>query len=107
MKKYLKDGRKVELVKEIEGGFLVQDVLTAYDDEQYLDDTIYFVDELYDSPPKEVYYIEIQKLLNEIEKLKETKEKLGKSVHNLRAKQLKLQNQIITASRQKIHINFS
>jgi hypothetical protein len=79
MKKYLKNGQQVTVVKEIEGGFLYKLDYTQYseeddfyyenEDEIYIDETIYFSEVLYDNPPVEKYHKSIIELKKEIESI--------------------------------------
>jgi hypothetical protein len=83
MKKYLVDGTEVNLVKEIEGGYLYRHVY--YDHEYYEEiehsDTM-FTEKLFDEPP-------VEKIHSKVKELEEAKEKAQQELNDLRAKKSK------------------
>ena len=78
MEKYLKNGQAVKVIKEIDGGYLCQNLWNDPDyNEEYTDESItYFVEKLYDSPPMEKYHKEILELQNQIDKLREERSEI-------------------------------
>lgn len=78
MEKYLINGQAVQLIKEVEGGFLYQNVFYDPDCEDgYIDDSvIFFTDKLFDNPPVEKYHQEVRDLHGQIEQLKFETEKI-------------------------------
>ncbi len=72
-KVFLLDGKEVFFVREIESGFLVQDILYSVDydgdREPYAGDVIYFVEKAFEEPPVSNYYEAIKRLKKEINNL--------------------------------------
>lgn len=79
MKKYLKNGQEVEVIKEIDGGYLYQFCYSNdySDDDVWIDeDVTYFTETLYDNPPVNVLHSEVKSLQDEITKLQEERNKI-------------------------------
>ena len=110
MKKYLKNGQEVVQIRELDDCYLVSDVMfndcgDGYNAE-WVDEIVYFVDEVFDNSPQHKYHSEIQKVLDQIEQLKKTKAQLGKNINALRDKQMTLQNQIAKIKQPQIRMGF-
>lgn len=89
MKKYTIDGKEVEIVKEIEGGFLVKEVLEYYqpdwdeedepnEGDQIVGEQILFFEKLYDEPL-------VAKHADKIKQLEKDAEKLNNEISELQA----------------------
>ena len=84
MKKYLKNGQKVELIEITKNGFLVQYYYNNgcdFDDDageyqEYRTDNIFFHKEIFDSPPTETLHGDVKNLKDEVVKLQAEKNKL-------------------------------
>jgi len=79
MRKYLRDGQEVEVIKKIKDGFLVQDVFYSEDEyeNEYVDDSkTYFIEKVFDKAPELKYTIEVNRLEEKVNELHKQKEKL-------------------------------
>jgi len=81
MIKYLENGQKVEVVESVKFGFLIKYYHDDYFDEEeepqeHLTDDIYFVNQVFNSPPTESLHSEVKKLKEEISKLQEEESKI-------------------------------
>lgn len=78
MEKYLKNGQQVNLIREVDGGYLYQNLWNDPDYyEEYVDESeIYFTDKLYDTPPMEKYHKEILELHDQIDKLQKERDEI-------------------------------
>lgn len=92
MEKYLINGQAVRLIREVEGGFLYQNVFFDPDYEDgYIDDSsIFFADKLFDNPPVEKYHQEVKDLQVQIGHLKEEMD----SIRQLKRKERSLLTEI-------------
>lgn len=74
-RKYLKDGRAVMVQQQVEGGFLVCNLLRASsfeegdNDEEFADDRVYLVAEVFDSAPTAVLDSKVAELNEQVAKL--------------------------------------
>jgi len=108
--KYLYNGVKVHLFCEIENGFLVQDILSRIKygvNTEYIDDTIYFVKEIYDDPPLQMYYTHVEKYHKDIDRLKNQISELEARVEALRTEEYNTEHRIRNFTKKKVHVNFS
>lgn len=69
MRKYLLNGQAVELIREVDGGFLYYDVWE--DGDEYVDDVIRFSEKLFDNPPTEKFHNEINELTHKLNAIRE------------------------------------
>lgn len=93
--KYLYNGTMVSVLRELEDGFLVRNVLgEEYD--YYEDDLAYFVDRVYNSKSRAKTYSKT------IVKLKSKIAQLNKEIKLLRAERDRLQGQIVKIKQPKI-----
>jgi hypothetical protein len=78
MRKCLIDGQEVEVIKEIDGGFLYKHVFydSEYSEEYVSDDITYFTNKLYDTPPTEKYNSKITDLQRQIDELQGERNKI-------------------------------
>jgi hypothetical protein len=73
-KKYLKSGREVELIETLANGFLINYMMVDGDTgEEWPDEEIIFVEQVFDSPPLEKYSGELLKLRSAISELQNEK----------------------------------
>jgi len=77
MKKYLMDGREVQVKQQVENGYLYQFVYTDEHDEYLIDDVVHFAETLYDKPPTERFYKEIEDLQEEIVELERKRREIS------------------------------
>jgi len=84
MKKYLKNGQEVEVIKEIEGGYLYQHCFyDDYSDEEYTDESITcFTEKLFNNPPMGKLHEKIVALQAEIDNLENERDEINKLKQN-------------------------
>lgn len=100
LRKYLQNGQEVVVISHIERGYLVKNILLDEDGEELIDEFIYLVDKVYDSPPIEKYNDDIVIRQFQIGKLND-------EIKALERKRNDLQNSIGKMKQRKMHINFS
>lgn len=82
-KKYLITGEEVELIREVEGGYLYSPVYyDSVDDYTFCDDTILFTEKLYDEPVTAKLHDDVKDLENKKEILKKELVELNKRISN-------------------------
>jgi hypothetical protein len=69
MQKYLDNGTKVKVLREVDGGFLCHQVLMDPESEEEYDcqQTTFFYEKLYDTPPLSVYHEDVARLNSKIQ----------------------------------------
>lgn len=80
MKKYLLNGQEVILVSQVDKKFIVQPVYEVGDEGEERTGNEFVVGEVFDNPPVEKYFSEINKLQSQIEELYDEKRTLQEDI---------------------------
>ena len=97
--KYLYNGAIVFLVAKIEQGYLVKNCHNEHG-EYYEGELTYLVDKIFDSPPTQQY-------ADEVVKLQDTINQLGKEIRLLRKERDTLQNYNAKVKQTKLYVGFN
>lgn len=79
--KYSKDGQLVQVIEKAKEGYLVNYVYND-DGEEFIDDDMVFIKNVFDSAPTPIYDKRVYYLQNKITEMREELEKLNKKMHD-------------------------